>query len=289
MTMENRTRRQIHVGSLAVDPTIGPDVDPNSRHIAEISASYDRGKLGVFTVSERPDGALILLDGYSRRHIVLRCEDADAPVDCAVYTGLDHGHERFMRSQVNGYVYPYSDSDFTPRDSEGDCGEPIPVAVVISEDADLDDMSYTLTRVLRLATGRVLSVCVSRPVGSYFRSSSPMATVYLLNTDGLWNKLTDYAPLEWVSATPHPPTEDTATGGETDSGGQINSSANESDNAASDIGIDGDPDQSTAERMRQFVRNTLTPVVDELQRRATAMLAPAPQTGQNTLTSPAPE
>jgi hypothetical protein len=257
---ENRTRRQVSVGSLIVDQTVGPDVDPNGRHVRKLREQYDRQKVGVFTVSERADGALVLLDGYRRRWAVLQQEGADALVDCAVYTGLGREPERFMRSRVNGFGYPRNDE----RDRELRW-QP----VLISDDADLDDRGYSLKRVLCLPDGRVLRIRVYRPIGAYFGTSSATATADLLDADGRWDRLTDYASLSWMPTTPHPPTEnteDTAAEGGTDN----------------HAGIGGAPSLAAVERMTRFIRDTLTPVVDELQRRATAMLAATPQTGQNT-------
>lgn len=253
MTTLTSTRQQVHINSLITDDTIEVDIGPDTSAVRALCAAYDRDRLGVLSVSKRDNGVLVVIDGYVRRWAVLKSENTDAVVDCAVYTGLSHRHERHLRRLL-------TDEEL------GDESPPTRVTTVISEDAGSNIASYSLTRIVRLASGHTLRINVDRPYGNY-RETQPDASAYLLGRDNMWAQLLTYEPLEWMHTTAALPKNDT-------------------EDAADDTSR-----QTWADQARQFIRDALTPVVDELQHRACALLnkptQPAPpQLG--TTTPPAP-
>lgn len=77
---------RIRAGELSIDPKVQRKLTPGrSRKIAR---EFDPIKLGVFLVSRRSDGSLIVIDGQHRLAAINELAMSDLPVNCEVYEKL---------------------------------------------------------------------------------------------------------------------------------------------------------------------------------------------------------
>jgi hypothetical protein len=108
-----RNTLYLPISALSVDPAIAPDVDPDSPAVTALMRAYDPEKLGELIVSDRDDGALVVLDGYVRRQAMLLA-DPGAEATCITYLDLTLDQERQMRNSLNGDATGNQEAGPTP-------------------------------------------------------------------------------------------------------------------------------------------------------------------------------
>ncbi|RSM59937.1 hypothetical protein DMH04_55110 [Kibdelosporangium aridum] len=92
--------KRVRAGDLTVDPRVQRDHLTQSK-LAKIRDNYNRAALGTLQVSERPDGSLVILDGWHRWTIVSELEKDDFPLQCQLHTGLTLEQEAGLFVQFN--------------------------------------------------------------------------------------------------------------------------------------------------------------------------------------------
>lgn len=117
---------ELRVADLTVDHNVQRAL--NTPHISRLQRDgYDRAALGTFTVSARSDGTYHVIDGQSRRELVLREEGPDALVPCLVYFGLTIEEEAMLFRKHNTFRGVYQLDKYRIRMKERE-----PVAVELS-------------------------------------------------------------------------------------------------------------------------------------------------------------
>lgn len=122
----------LSVHDLEVDPRIQRPMDNKMiKKVQTIVRTFNVNALGVFTVSRRNNGALIVIDGQCRAEAVRRVAadgDHDGKVSCHVFTGLTLSQEAQMFLDLNYGTNPTPLQKFKIRLAAGE-----PVALDIEK------------------------------------------------------------------------------------------------------------------------------------------------------------
>ena len=111
---------------LRIDPNINRPLD--HRRVNTIAEQFDPDAVGVLTVSARPDGSYVLLDGQHRLAALRQAGwDGNQQVPCDVPHGLSQAQEAALFVKLNNTAKPKYIHRFLRRITAGD-----PVAVDIN-------------------------------------------------------------------------------------------------------------------------------------------------------------
>jgi hypothetical protein len=102
------------IGQLTVDPDINRPL--TRERVTKIAADLDPNAIGVLTVSARPDGTYVLLDGQHRQ-AALRAAGwlSSQPVPCDVRHGLTRAQEASLFVKLNNTAKPLAVHRFLRR------------------------------------------------------------------------------------------------------------------------------------------------------------------------------
>lgn len=94
------------------------------RRVVDMANNWEPTHLGQCTVSERPNGDLILLDGQHRRAAIVlrqaRDEEVQGTLNCRVWAGLTREEEANMFLGLNNTAVPTPLDKFVVLDTAGD-------------------------------------------------------------------------------------------------------------------------------------------------------------------------
>lgn len=105
------SKRMLPADSLTVYPEV-QRMPPSRSSVKQIADHLDYSKLGVVTVSERPDGTMSLIDGQRRVAALKLRGNGSFKVECAVYSGMTVAQEAEMFLGLNNVRVPRSDDRF---------------------------------------------------------------------------------------------------------------------------------------------------------------------------------
>lgn len=117
--------RPLIVSTLIVDPAIQRPLD--RRRVAKIAAELSIDALGVLSISQRPNGDHIIIDGQHRAEAMKEAGLSSDKVVCRVFAGLTTAQEAEMFRLLNNTTKPLYVDVFRVRVIEGE-----PVAVDIA-------------------------------------------------------------------------------------------------------------------------------------------------------------
>lgn len=83
-------------------------------------SKYDLDAIGILTVSLKPDGTLLVLDGQHRLKALLELGLPEWPVKCHVYKGLTDAQDSALFRRLNDTRRPTAYDDFRHGVREGD-------------------------------------------------------------------------------------------------------------------------------------------------------------------------
>lgn len=109
---------QVQASRLSVDENVQRDLIP--ARVKALAAKLDLDALGIFTVSERDDGQLVVLDGQHRLAALVSHDMDEWEVTCHIYRGLEEAQEAALFRRLNDTraITPYD--DFSKGLVEGD-------------------------------------------------------------------------------------------------------------------------------------------------------------------------
>lgn len=127
----------VNLAELHIDPTVQREEGVDTRRVMRMAHDFDPQALGVIIVSQREDGAKIVLDGMHRCAGAREAKHRD-PLNAIVYTGLSREDEAALFLRYNNKKDPSAVSKFRARLVMGD-----PVAADIA--AILDRHGWEIT------------------------------------------------------------------------------------------------------------------------------------------------
>lgn len=139
---------QLPIRQLIVDPNVQRGLD--RRRVTRIANELDVHALGVITVSQRPDGTYVVIDG---QHRIEACKEAgrgELQVTARVYAGLTLPEEATLFRLLNNTAKPQFVDIFRVRVVEGE-----EVAVAVSQLAERYGWKVS---VARTASGSLLAI-----------------------------------------------------------------------------------------------------------------------------------
>jgi hypothetical protein len=95
---------------LHIDRRVQRELNP--RRVDEMANNLKFDALGVSTVSRRPDGTLVQLDGQHRRAAVIQAGHGGYEMTCNVYTGLSFAEEAALFRDLNNTRKPSIFDDY---------------------------------------------------------------------------------------------------------------------------------------------------------------------------------
>lgn len=96
--------QMVSVDKLTIDPRVQRKEGVDQRRVQQIVDAYDRAALGTITVSQRRDGAMVVLDGAHRTAASRLVGVPEIPA--LVYVGLLLAHEAALFVELNTFKQP---------------------------------------------------------------------------------------------------------------------------------------------------------------------------------------
>lgn len=122
--MTNKTIGRLNINTINVDPRVQRPLDTG--RVEKIAGTFSPNYLGTVTVSERPDGTFIALDGQTRT-AAARLAGYKGDVDAVIFTGLTLAEEAATFLRLNDTKQVSAIDKFLVRVTEND-----PVATELS-------------------------------------------------------------------------------------------------------------------------------------------------------------
>lgn len=119
ISLGRSTVGKVRVTDLDIDPRVQREEGTDERRCDRMAATFNSEALGLFIVSQRENGDLILLDGAHRRATCLKV-GWNAPVDALVFHGLSLAEEAQLFLLYNDKKDPSAVSRFMRRVVAGD-------------------------------------------------------------------------------------------------------------------------------------------------------------------------
>lgn len=156
-----RTVEQIAAGTLTThDERVQRALIPS--RVKELTRTIDLDAIGVITVSARPDGQLMVLDGQHRVTALMELGMGDWEVTCHVHHGLTVQDEAGLFRLLNNTRRPSAVDDYLKGVVEGD-----------PECAEIDEIITSAGLRVALQTGPGLISCVGA-MRKIYRGKSPI-------------------------------------------------------------------------------------------------------------------
>lgn len=111
--------KQLRVSDLVIDTDVQRTAFDEKR-VVKIVAEFNPAAVGTLVVSQREDGALVIIDGWHRWEAVRRLTDNAGEVFCEVHTGLTLAQEAQLFLDKNNTNQPKILDKFRVRTTGGD-------------------------------------------------------------------------------------------------------------------------------------------------------------------------
>lgn len=116
---QRSTLRAVPLDSITIDPKVQRQEGIDQRRVNKMAANFQPEALGIFILSERPNGVLVCLDGMHRR-AAATAAGWNGYVDARVFTGLTLGEEAALFLLYNDKKDPSAITKFHARVITGD-------------------------------------------------------------------------------------------------------------------------------------------------------------------------
>lgn len=117
--MATPVKQYLKVKDLIVDTDVQrSQFDP--KRVEKIVKEFNEAALGTLTISQREDGALVVIDGWHRWEAVRRVTDNAGEVFCEVFTGLTLAEEAQLFLDKNNTNQPKVLDKFRVRTTKGE-------------------------------------------------------------------------------------------------------------------------------------------------------------------------
>lgn len=179
MKKQASTTQWIAVNKLTLDPRVNRALD--ERHSAGIRTKFHRPSLGILTVSARPDGTYVVIDGQHRYRALVDLGMVNSQVECKVLVGLTLAEEARLFVQLNAVRRPQALDIFLKSVTAGD-----PDAVAI--DGILKDHGLTVS--WAHADGNIAAVQAVQSLYNNDRSGKLLSQVLHIVTSS-WGRTID--------------------------------------------------------------------------------------------------
>lgn len=136
--MSSKTIKKVSLADIRVDSRVQRIEGVDMKRVSRINGDFNPNALGVITVSARPDGSHIVLDGMHRTEFA-RHANYTKPLDAVVFSGLTLAQEAELFILLNDAKMPSAISKFAARVIMGD-----PVAVDIKRICDKHQWAITV-------------------------------------------------------------------------------------------------------------------------------------------------
>ncbi|HLR96474.1 MAG TPA: DUF6551 family protein [Jiangellaceae bacterium] len=119
INVQRSTVRTVSLDDITIDPKVQRQEGVDQRRVDKMAANFQPDALGLFILSQRPNGTLVCLDGMHRRAAALAA-GWNQYVDARVFTGLTIADEAALFLLYNDKKDPSAISRFNARVLAGD-------------------------------------------------------------------------------------------------------------------------------------------------------------------------